>query len=168
MRRIALAAATALLGALALGHPAEAGPREPVVLMGPARAIDGDTLEVSGTRIRLHGIDAPESRQNCTSPDGLAWACGRHAAAMLAAAVATTDVTCTVRARDRYQRMVAVCWAGVMEVGRAMVAQGAALADRRFGRAYAPVEDIARAAALGIWASEFDMPWDWRRARRRG
>ena len=32
---------------------------------GPARAIDGDTVEVAGERIRLHGIDAPESRQTC-------------------------------------------------------------------------------------------------------
>ncbi len=32
---------------------------------GPARVTDGDTLEVQGQRIRLHGIDAPESRQLC-------------------------------------------------------------------------------------------------------
>ncbi len=30
---------------------------------GPARVIDGDTIEVAGERIRLHGFDAPESRQ---------------------------------------------------------------------------------------------------------
>ncbi len=32
---------------------------------GPARVIDGDTIEVAGERIRLHGIDAPESGQRC-------------------------------------------------------------------------------------------------------
>jgi endonuclease YncB( thermonuclease family) len=32
-------------------------------LAGQASVIDGDTLEIHGTRIRLWGIDAPESNQ---------------------------------------------------------------------------------------------------------
>ncbi len=31
-------------------------------MTGQASVIDGDTIEIRGTRIRLHGIDAPESR----------------------------------------------------------------------------------------------------------
>ena len=157
-----------LLAGLALAMPAEAGPRETMVVAGEARVIDGDTIEVDGTRIRLQGIDAPETRQRCTNTDGVSWACGRYATAMLKTAVAGVDVTCAARSRDRYQRVVAVCWAGVVEVGRTMVAEGWALADRRFGRAYAQVEDSARVAARGMWAGEFEAPWEWRRARRRG
>ena len=41
---------------LEAGAKASAGP-----LQGRASVIDGDTLEVQGTRIRLFGIDAPES-----------------------------------------------------------------------------------------------------------
>ncbi len=32
-------------------------------ISGPARVIDGDTLDVQGQRIRLHGIDAPEAKR---------------------------------------------------------------------------------------------------------
>jgi endonuclease YncB( thermonuclease family) len=32
---------------------------------GPASVIGGDTFEVQGEQIRLHGIDAPEARQTC-------------------------------------------------------------------------------------------------------
>ncbi len=39
---------------------------------GPARVIDGDTIEITGERICLHGIDAPERRQTCHR-DGTTW-----------------------------------------------------------------------------------------------
>ncbi len=32
---------------------------------GRARVIDGDTIKIGKSRIRLHGIDAPESKQRC-------------------------------------------------------------------------------------------------------
>ncbi len=50
---------------------------------GVASVIDGDTLEIHGQRIRLHGIDAPESRQLCRL-DGKPWQCGKDAVNALA------------------------------------------------------------------------------------
>jgi endonuclease YncB( thermonuclease family) len=40
-------------------------------LTGQASIIDGDTLEIHGTRIRLWGIDAPESTQLCRGEDSV-------------------------------------------------------------------------------------------------
>ncbi len=37
----------------------------PGTITGPARVIDGDTIEIQDQRIRLHGIDAPERSQTC-------------------------------------------------------------------------------------------------------
>ena len=39
-------------------------------ITGKPRIIDGDTLQISNTKIRLHGIDAPEMRQTCTTSKG--------------------------------------------------------------------------------------------------
>ncbi len=45
---------------------------------GTTSVIEGDTIEVHGQRIRLHRIDAPESRQLCRL-DGRPWQCGKDA-----------------------------------------------------------------------------------------
>ena len=36
---------------------------------GVVRVIDGDTFDLGGTRIRLHGIDALEASQTCETDD---------------------------------------------------------------------------------------------------
>ncbi len=59
---------------------------------GPAGVIDGDSLREAGERIRLHGIDAPESRQLCRF-DGQPWQCRKDAANALADEIARRPVT---------------------------------------------------------------------------
>lgn len=46
------------------------------VLVGVPRVVDGDTLEVAGSRVRFFGMDAPESKQLCTTSGGEEYLCG--------------------------------------------------------------------------------------------
>ncbi len=132
---------------------------------GTASVIDGDTIEVHDQRIRLHGIDAPESRQLCRL-DGKPWQCGKDAANALAEKIARRPVTCEDLGRDRYKRIIGRCTVAGEDLGEWMVQQGLALAYRRYSLDYVDEEADAQAARRGIWASEFVKPWEWRRGKR--
>ena len=43
---------------------------------GPALVVDGDTVEVGSIKIRLQGIDAPETDQVCLDQKSERWNCG--------------------------------------------------------------------------------------------
>ncbi len=134
---------------------------------GPARVIDGDTIEIQGERIRLHGIDAPESRQLCRLDDK-PWQCGKDAGNALVEKIASQPVTCEDLGRDRYERIIAKCAVAGEDIGAWMVSEGLALAYRRYSLDYTGQEAEAQAARRGIWAGEFVKPWEWRRGKRLG
>ena len=134
-------------------------------ITGKARVIDGDTLEIDGKRIRLHGIDAPESKQICYL-DGRRWQCGKDAGLILSDLISRQPVTCQERDQDRYGRIVAVCRAGGEDLNSWMVLQGLALAYRRYSKDYVDQEADAQLARRGIWATRFVLPWEWRRGKR--
>src|ERR1700750_2641953 len=86
-------------------------------LAGQASVIDGDTLEVHGTRIRLWGIDAPESSQLCRGEDSSQYRCGARAANELDTFIAQRPVNCVPLSLDRYGRPVATCSVGGVDLG---------------------------------------------------
>ena len=72
------------------------------VVTGRASVIDGDTIDVQGRRIRLHGIDASESGKRCRRAFGLVeYRCGKEAAFALADRIGARPVTWAVRDLDR-------------------------------------------------------------------
>lgn len=135
-------------------------------LTGAVRVVDGDTLVMKGERIRIHGINAPEAKQQC---DNGRWSCGQAATQAMERLVAGRPVSCSGRDRDHYGRLVAVCvnHQGV-DVGRELVRQGLATAYRRYSSDYVGEENAARAAGVGVWAGEFTDPESYRHGTHSG
>lgn len=144
-------------------HPAKDG------LSGRARIVDGDTLRLgddrTAARIRLFGIDAPEHDQTCRDSTGRNWSCGLAAAQALRNHIGTATVHCMRRDTDRYGRTVAVCYVGDADLNEWMVREGWAVAYRQYSSDYLPAEADAHTRHAGIWAGQFELPSEWRRAR---
>ena len=136
-------------------------PAQPQVIECTAMVIDGDTIDMTGMRIRLAYIDAPEAVQTCDK-DNEPWACGDFATAELASIIEGQSVSCTVIDRDVYRRQVATCRTRVFDVGHEMVRRGVAIALDTAPFEYNEATEVAQRLNSGLWASTFELPWVWR------
>jgi micrococcal nuclease len=153
------------LGALV---PALAADPRTVLSGTVARVIDGDTIIVqlaSGPiRVRLYGIDAPES----TQPEG------REATVFLASRILHRVVELEPFQQDRYDRLVAIVDLGDEDINETMVKAGFAWAYRRYLKRsdtdYCYYEADARKARFGLWSLppvQQVAPWEYRQRRAR-
>lgn len=126
------------------------------------RVVDGDTVEVSGTVYRLHGIDAPEAGQTCRAASGRSWPCGKKAIEAMEDLVLLGDVSCDDRGQDDYGRTLSVCTVDGRDINASMISAGLAWAFRKYSMDYADLEDNARAQRVGVWQAETMPPWDFR------
>ena len=131
-------------------------------LLGVPRIVDGDTLAIGATKIRLEGIDAPETDQVCLNANGVRWTCGIDARDKLAAHIAGREINCTSNGTDVYRRTLATCYLAGEDLNGWLVQQGWALAYVKYSSAYRQVEEDARVNQRGIWQGAFIAPWDWR------
>jgi endonuclease YncB( thermonuclease family) len=134
-------------------------------LYGNAEVVDGDTLRMGGTRIRLFGIDAPEHDQTCTR-NGTRWPCGTQATDRLRRLVAGKNVRCVPVGKDDYGRTLARCDTIGVDLNLVMVESGYAIAFRKYSDDYAPAEDRARTSARGLWSGTFEQPGAFRATQR--
>jgi endonuclease YncB( thermonuclease family) len=131
-------------------------------LSGAPRVVDGDTLAIGATKVRLEGIDAPETDQVCLNAKGAHWACGIEARDQLAAHIGGREIRCSSSGIDAYRRTLATCYFGEENLNAWMVKQGWAVAYVKYSKAYIRAEEDARAQQHGLWEGAFIAPWDWR------
>lgn len=129
---------------------------------------DGDTVTVLAegnqtVKVRLYGIDAPESRQDF----------GNKAKQTLSSLVFGKVVDVGSMDQDRYGRTVARIFVDGQDVCEALVREGMAWVYRTYCREkptcdnWLALEQEARLAEVGLWAGPSPQaPWEWRRGGR--
>lgn len=141
---------------------AETGSAHAEELIGIPRILDGDTVEISGVKIRLEGIDAPEMSQFCFDDKSQPRECGKGVHYQLVKKSAGRPWTCRVSGQDVFRRSLASCQIEGEDIQRWMVRSGFALSFRRYSHTYDADEAAAREARAGLWSGAFIAPWDWR------
>jgi endonuclease YncB( thermonuclease family) len=138
-------------------------------LAGQASVIDGDTIEIHGTRIRLWGVDAAESSQLCRDDDSLQYRCGARAANELDAFIARRPVDCSPVSLDQYRRTVAVCSIDGVDLGEWLVRNGLALDWPKYSKGkYDQAQREADHEGRGMWKGSYVEPWLFRACIRQG
>jgi len=138
---------------------------------------DGDTVKLEteeGTKlkIRLYGIDAPETeklnhRTGMVSKPGQPY--GEEAYKALKTKMLDSKVRVDIMAVDRYKRMVGIVYLNNRNINLEMVKEGWAWAYREYlGRPYASeyidAENEARAKKLSLWQQPNPQPpWEFRK-----
>ena len=141
---------------------------------GMVRAVyDGDTVVLttrgeSRLKVRLYGIDAPETKK----PDKPGQPYGDISKRTLMYKIMGRRVTAEIVDIDQYKRAVAVIRYSGRDINREMVAEGMAWAYRQYLQGayeseYIGAESLARSRRAGIWReSNPQPPWEFRNGHK--
>ena len=123
---------------------------------------DDDSIKIGKRLIRPQGIDAPELKQKCKKKN-LEYSCGIDSKNFLKNLVKDFDLKCKYKELDRYNRILGMCFVKGVNINEQMVENGWALAYRKYNKIFIENENNARKNLRGIWAGDFEKPWDWRK-----
>ena len=128
------------------------------------KVVDGDTIHINGEKIRFTGIDTPELKQTCVK-DGVEEPCGITAKEILIEKIADNKVECISEGKDQYKRTLAECFVNNESLSIYLVRSGYAFAFRKYSQKFIKDEDYAKNKQVGMWAMNFDYPWDYRQKK---
>lgn len=137
----------------------------PSNITGYASVIDGDTLDIDGTKVRLYGIDAPEIDQTCGQSQ-----CGIEVRNWLRKRIRNLVVFCQKKDTDKYGRSVATCYVEKdHDIAEDLVLHGFARSYHLYSHDYDEQEKWASDQQVGMWSpawQPFMHPARWRYLHR--
>ena len=142
------------------------------IIIGKAKVTDGDTIKINDQKIRLFGIDAPETKQFCKEVYlsflifnfKRDYKCGEKSTNALKKKIKDKIIRCLIQdKKDRYRRNIGICYLKKQDINSWLVKNGYAIAYRRYSKKYINDEKYAENNKLGIWQGTFMEPEKWRR-----
>ena len=142
------------------------------IIIGKANVTDGDTIKINDQKIRLFGIDAPETKQFCKEVYlsflifnfKRDYKCGEKSTNALKKKIKNKKIRCLIQdKKDRYRRNIGICYLKRQDINSWLVKNGYAIAYRRYSKKYIIDEQYAEDNKLGIWQGTFMEPEKWRR-----
>ena len=142
------------------------------IIIGKALVTDGDTIKINDQKIRLFGIDAPETKQFCKEVYlsflifnfKRDYKCGEKSTNALKKKIKNKKIRCLIQdKKDRYRRNIGICYLKKQDINSWLVKNGYAIAYRRYSKKYIIDEQYAEENKLGIWQGTFMEPEKWRR-----
>lgn len=77
--------------------------------------------------------------------------------------IGNQNVQCLITGKDKYKRLLGICYIGSKDINAAMVLSGNAMAYHYFSEKYADAEMAAKSTQKGIWQdSDFTEPYYYR------
>lgn len=129
----------------------------------PVKVVDGDSLEIGTSRIRLTGIDAPEYHQYCKNAKHRQYPCGKKSLEYLRSLIQNNSVVCKIHQKDRYDRYLCTCYTGNVDINAEMVRSGNAVIYMK--SPYSTEQQEAKSSKRGIWQGKFMHPRLYRRIK---
>jgi micrococcal nuclease len=125
---------------------------------------DGDTFVLLNekkeqVKIRLHGIDAPEKKQDF----------GTAAKNYLSSLIYNKEITIEYKNLDRYGRTIGIVFIEELNVNEKMLEEGMAWHFKKYDKNsdWAALEDKAKEGKKGLWVlSNAIAPWEWRNRKK--
>ena len=122
----------------------------------------------------FHVPFTPENNQICSKPwlslniitFNKDYECGLRTTNLLKKFVKNEILVCKKKSLDRYNRVVAICFKKRRDINSWLVRNGLAVAYTKYSKKYITNENDAKKEKKGLWAGNFEMPWEWRKKRK--